>query len=141
MFARVKESGKYQYLQLVRDKREGRKIKQRVMITLGRLEELQSKGEIESLIRSLSRFSEETLLILTGKSDIKAGAIKSTSLIFERLWKQTGIGEVIKGLLKNRRYKFSVERAIFITVLHRLMVSGFFNNMQEMAKRLQNKRS
>ena len=125
MFARIKKSGKYQYLQLVENKREGRKIKQRVMITLGRLDELQSKGEIESLIRSLSRFSEETLLILTGKSDIKAGAIKiGPSLIFERLWKQTGIEEVIKGLLKNRRYKFSVERAIFTTVLHRLMVSG-----------------
>jgi hypothetical protein len=34
------------------------------------------------------------------------------------------IGEVIQGLLKGRKFEFDVERAIFLTVLHRLFVSG-----------------
>jgi transposase len=65
------------------------------------------------------------MLILSGKSDISADAVKiGPSIIFERLWKETGIQKAIQRLLIDRRYEFDVERAIFLTVLHRLMVSG-----------------
>ena len=37
MFARVKKSGKYQYLQIVENRKEKGKVKQRVIATLGRL--------------------------------------------------------------------------------------------------------
>jgi len=125
MFARVKKSGKYQYLQIVENRREGRKVKQQVIVTLGRLEDLQSKGRVETLIRSLARYSEKALLILTGKSNPHVQALKiGPPLIFERLWKQTGIKAILQGLLKGRKYQFDVDRAIFLTVLHRLMVSG-----------------
>jgi hypothetical protein len=36
----------------------------------------------------------------------------------------TGCAEVISGLLVGRRFGFDIERAIYLTVLHRLMVSG-----------------
>jgi transposase len=125
MFARVKKSGKYQYLQIVENRKEKGKVKQRVISTIGRLDQLQAKGRVETLIRSLSRFSEKTMLILSGKSDISADAIKiGPSIIFERLWKETGIKKAIQRLLIDRRFEFDVERAIFLTVLHRLMVSG-----------------
>jgi hypothetical protein len=45
-------------------------------------------------------------------------------LVFGRLWRDTGCGEVIDALLAGRRFGFDVERAIYLTVLHRLMVSG-----------------
>ncbi len=125
MFARVKKSGKYQYLQIVENRKEKGKVKQRVISTIGRMDQLQAKGRVETLIRSLSRFSEKTMLILSGKSDISADAVKiGPSIIFERLWKETGIQKAIQRLLIDRRYEFDVERAIFLTVLHRLMVSG-----------------
>ena len=125
MFARIKKSGKYQYLQIVENRKEKGKVKQRVIATIGRLDRMQAKGRVETLIRSLSRFSERTMMILTGKSDVSAEAVKiGPPIIFERLWKETGIGKAIKGLLQNRRFEFDVERAIFLTVLHRLMVSG-----------------
>jgi transposase len=125
MFARIKKSGKHQYLQIVENRKEDKKVKQRVIATIGRMDKLQDKGRVETLIRSLSRFSEKALLILSGQSDISAQAVKiGPSLIFERLWKETGIQKAIKHLLKGRRFEFDVERAIFLTVLHRLMVSG-----------------
>jgi len=89
------------------------------------MDQLQNKNRIETLIRSLSRFSERALLILSGKSDVSAKALKiGPSIIFNRLWKETGIQKAIKHLLKDRHFEFDVERAIFLTVLHRLMVSG-----------------
>jgi len=125
MFARTKKSGKYQYLQIVENRKEKGKVKQRVIATIGRMDQLQNKNRIETLIRSLSRFSERGMLILSGKSDVSVKALKiGPSIIFNRLWKETGIQKAIKHLLKDRHFEFDVERAIFLTVLHRLMVSG-----------------
>ncbi len=125
MFARVKKSGKYQYLQIVENQKEKGKVKQRVIATVGRMDQLHAKGRVETLIRSLSRFSEQALLIISGKSDVSADAKKiGPTLIFERLWKETGIQAAIHKLLVGRKFEFDVERAIFLTVLHRLMVSG-----------------
>ena len=125
MFARVKKSGLYEYLQIVQNRREGTKTIQRVVATIGRMDQIQAKGEIENLVRSLSRFSEKVLLVLSGKSDVRADAKKiGPALICERLWKELEIGKIIRRLLAERKFEFDVERAIFLTVLHRLFVSG-----------------
>jgi hypothetical protein len=120
MFARVKKSGKYQYLQIVENRKEKGKVKQRVIATIGRMDQLQAKGRVETLIRSLSRFSERVMLILSGDSEVLADAKKiGPALIFERLWQRTGIKDAIKRMLSGRSFEFDVERAIFLTVLHR----------------------
>ena len=125
MFARVKKSGKYQYLQIVENRKEKGKVKQRVIATVGRMDKLQEKGRVETLIRSLSRFSEKAMLILSGQSDVSADALTiGPTLVFQRLWKESGIKACVKKLLVGRKFEFDVERAIFLTVLHRLMVSG-----------------
>lgn len=125
MFARIKKSGKHQYLQIVEYKKEKGKVKQRVIATVGRMDELEAKGRIETLVRSMSRFSERTMLVLSGNSEVLADAKKiGPALIFERLWERTGIKYAIKKALKGRSFQFDVERAVFLTVLHRLMVSG-----------------
>jgi transposase len=125
MFARIKKSGKHQYLQIVENRKIKGKVVQRVIVTLGRMDQLREKDRIETLIRSLSRFSEKVLLILSGKSDVSASAKKvGPTLIFERLWKELGIQKVIRDLLSERKFDFNAERAIFLTVLHRLFHSG-----------------
>lgn len=125
MFARIKKSGKYEYLQVVENRRDGPKVNQRVIATLGRLDQMHAKGEVETLVRSLARFSEQALLILSGRSDIIADSTTiGPALVFERLWKELGIPKILQGLLSERFFTFDVERALFLTVLHRLMVSG-----------------
>ncbi len=127
MFARVKKSGKNEYLQLVENRRVGKKITQRVVATIGRMDWLRDGGNIETIIRSLSRFSEKALLVLSarGNADVRAMAKKiGPAIIFERLWQELGIDKIIRRLVKGRKFEFDVERAIFLTVLHRLFVSG-----------------
>ncbi len=125
MFARTKKSGKYEYLQVVENHREGSKVNQRVIATLGRLDQMHAKGEIETLVRSLARFSEKALLILSGRSEVTAECTSiGPALIFERLWKDLGISKVLQGILSERFFFFDIERALFLTVLHRLMASG-----------------
>lgn len=125
MFARIKKSGQYQYLQIVENSKIDGKVRQRVIATVGRLDQLQAKGSIETLIRSLARFSETTLLVLSGKVDVNAHAIKiGPALIFERLWRELGLPAIFRDLLADRKFEFDIERAVFLTVLHRLFVSG-----------------
>jgi transposase len=89
------------------------------------MDQLTAKGDIETLVRSLARFSAKALLVLSGKSEVSARAKKiGPVLIFDRLWKELGIDTVIRSLLSERKFEFNVERAIFLTVLHRLFVSG-----------------
>jgi transposase len=45
-------------------------------------------------------------------------------LVFGRLWQQVGIQQVLGELLRERHFEFSVERAVYLTVLHRLFISG-----------------
>jgi hypothetical protein len=125
MFARLKKSGKYQYLQVVENRKIKGKVIQRAIATIGRMDQLQEKARVETLIRSLSRFSEKVLLVLSGKSDLNATSKKiGPALIFDRLWEELGVKKVIKDILSDRKFEFDVQRAVFLTVLHRLSTSG-----------------
>ncbi len=126
MFARVKKAGPYEYLQIVENRWEDKKSRQRVIATVGRMDELRAKGAIETLTRSLSRFSEKVLLLLSDRNEsLRAEAKKiGPAFIFERLWKEVGMDSILHRLLAGRKFSFEVERAVFLTVLHRLFPSG-----------------
>jgi hypothetical protein len=127
MFVRIKNSHGYKYLQIVESKREGKKVKQRVLTTLGQLDALSASGKIDDLTRSLAKFSSiRDLIDAHRQGTIQAHRTLSIgpALLFERLWHQLGIDETIKGQIADRRWRFSMERAIFLTVLHRLMDPG-----------------
>lgn len=127
MFFRIKPSGERRYLQIVENTRDGARTVQRVLATLGRVEELQADGRLDTLLRTGARFSETALLI----SSLQAGTLETDAalrigapMIFGRLWEQTGCRRVIEQLAKGRSFGFSLERAVFASVLHRLVVSG-----------------
>ncbi len=127
MFVRVKPSGGYKYLQIAENYRENGKVKQRILCTLGRLDRLTEGEKVDVLAESLLRFSEKLKVInLHKKGALKGGADLSIgpALVFERLWHQMGIGEVIRSECANRRFGFDMERAVFFAVLHRLMDPG-----------------
>lgn len=127
MFVRVKPSGRYKYLQIVENSREGKKVKQHVLCTLGRLDKFTASGQIDGLAKSLLRFSDKIKVIdLYNQNQLKILKDVSIgpSLVFERIWKELGIGEIIKEMALNRNYQFDLERAIFLTVLHRLFAPG-----------------
>jgi hypothetical protein len=54
------------------------------------------------------------------ESDVSIGP----ALVFGRLWRELGIVEVMGQVLADRHFEFDVERAVFLTVLHRLMDPG-----------------
>ena len=126
MFVRVKRSGPHEYLQIVQNRREGKRVRQTVVATLGRLDRLAASGAVDQLLRSGARFAERLMVLAEGagaEPDARVASI-GPALVFERLWRETGCRDTIRSLLAGRRHRFDVERAVFMTVLHRLTVSG-----------------
>jgi len=118
-------SGPRSYLQIVENRWQGGGARQRVIATLGRLEALRASGQLDSLLRSGARFCE-SVMVLGARSNGEALALASrrTGPSFERLWAESGCRAVVEGLLAERKFEFSVERAVFLTVLHRLFDPG-----------------
>jgi hypothetical protein len=125
MYFRKKISGGRVYLQIAESRRVGGQVRQRVITTLGRLDQLQASGQLERLVRSGARFAERALVVTAAQDDPTAAVRRiGPALVFERLWAETGCRAVIDDMAAERRHEFALERAIFLTVLHRLMGGG-----------------
>src|SRR4051794_31893316 len=123
MFVREKRINGYTYLYLVETVREDGRAKPRIIKNLGRKEAVVASGKLERLASSVSRYAERAVVL----SQLAAGnpyglACKciGATLLFGRLWEETGCKAVIEALLAERLFEFPVERAVFTTVLHRL---------------------
>ncbi len=127
MLVRTQTNGSRTYLLIVDNEWVDGKVKQRVLLRLGRLDELLASGRLDALMQSLGRFSEKLTVLgahARGESIATRSARIGPPLIFQRLWQACSIDKVMMALLRDRRFEFSVERAIFLTVLHRLFAPG-----------------
>ena len=126
MYFRRKTSAGRAYLQIVESRRDGDQVRQQVIATLGRYEELQESGQLERLLRSGARFASKAMVLsaIADDSAMKIASRRIGPLVFERLWEETGCRAVIAQLCGARKHGFALERAVFLTVLHRLFVSG-----------------
>ena len=127
MFFRQKKAGKHTYLQVVENRWDKGKVRQKVFMTVGRLDRLRESGKLDSLLASGARFSEKAL-VLTAHDRGETTSVKSLkigpALLFEKLWKEDNMPSVLEKMLEGRKFRFSVERAVFLTVVHRLFASG-----------------
>ena len=125
MYFGRKTSGGRAYQQIVESRRDGDQVRQQVIATLGRFEELQASGQLERVLRSGARFAAEAMVLsAAGEAAATKIAIRPIrpALVFERLWEETGCRAVVADLAGAGGYKFALERAVFLTVLHRLLV-------------------
>ena len=127
MFFRVTRAGAYRYVQIARSYRDGQAVRQQTLVSLGRLDVLQATGQWDALIRSGLRLCQRLAVIdahAAGETQAVAVRHIGPDLVFGRLWQQSGIPDAIRDLLAGRKFEFDLERAIYLTVLHRLFVSG-----------------
>jgi len=129
MFFRLKKSGERAYVQIVENKRIDGAVRQSVIATLGRADELEASGALASLLASGAKLTDQVMLITALDQD-EGGAVSASAkrlggpLLFGKIWERLGVPEVLSDLLADRAFEFSVERAVFVSTLHRLFVSG-----------------
>ncbi|HEY2503628.1 MAG TPA: transposase [Mycobacterium sp.] len=139
MFIRVKKIGPYEYLYLVENAREGGRHVQRVIKALGRRDAVENSDLLDGLIASAARHSRRSIVLSSfyrGELPVLRRVSIGPDLVFGRLWRETGCRDVLRGLLGERPFGFDVERAIYLTVLHRLMISGSDRHARNWHQRL-----
>src|ERR1044072_6430354 len=127
MFVREKRINGYTYLYLVETVRENGRAKQRIVKNRGRKEAVTASGTLERLASSVARYAERAVVVSqleAGNHERLARTRLGGPLLFGRLWEETGCRAVIEDLLSGRGFEFAVERAVFATVLDRIMVFG-----------------
>ena len=127
MFVRSKSSvrngASYEYLQIVRSYREGGRVRQQVIASLGRRDRLIASGELDGLLRSLAKFSDNLRVVEAVRtSGLAARAARQwgPALVFGRLWDRQGLPDLLGQLAQDRKFEFDLERAAFAMALQRL---------------------
>ncbi|HHV76074.1 MAG TPA: hypothetical protein GXX39_01705 [Syntrophothermus lipocalidus] len=127
MFVRTKtrinkDGSKVEYLQIVENTRVNGKVRQRVICTLGRLDQLQEYGQIERLVEGLVRFTKEQALMMQAEDTLAVEWTKELGLdlVFRRIWEQCGLKEIIEAKVSETKIEFNVAEAVFAMVLNRL---------------------
>jgi hypothetical protein len=131
MFVRLKRSGRhgasYEYLQIVESFRANGKVRQRLVATLGRRDQIVASGALDGLLVSLAKFSERLRVVEKVRSaGIHAHQARSwgPALVFRRLWEVQGLPEILGRLARGRQFHFDVERTTFALALQRLCAPG-----------------
>src|SRR6185312_15494966 len=101
--------------QLPADRREPARrgaVRQTVIATLGRADELTTNGGLAALLASGARQCEQVMLLSTLQADLDGPRVlakrNGAPLLFGRLWEEIGCKAVIDALLAERLFEFPV---------------------------------
>jgi len=120
MYIRVtKNSRGNAYYHLVESFRLGEKVRQRVLLSLGRVDE----GKLEQLAEAISKHLDRvTALNLAESIDISQAYLFGPLLLLQHMAEQLGISNVLSGIAqKHDRLQFNFERAVFSMIVSRFM--------------------
>lgn len=122
MFFRAKRSGSREYLQLVENERTEGRVRQRVLASLGRMDELEASGQLARLTESLARLTEELEAVRVA-SDLEARSSRALGgmLVLERLWAELGLDKLLRRVARGRKMEFDLERSVFAMVANRVL--------------------
>jgi transposase len=129
MFVKVTRSGPRSYVKLVEAFRDDAGVpRQRVIATLGRLEQIRSGGA-DALVQGLLRVStgDDTRLTQARSADAEVPQVRfapalsvGDTWLLTALWHRLGFGDAFRRVLRNGRSSFDCERLLRVMVFNRL---------------------
>jgi hypothetical protein len=125
---RVKTNGRqYEYLQVVETRRDAERVVQHVVANFGRLDQFVQSGDLDNVIKGLVEHSKTLKLISSyrgGSIEAKWDKVWGPVLVFERLWQELEMPDLLRRLVKRSRLQFDFERLVFAVVLQRILEPG-----------------
>lgn len=121
MFLRKIKAKDKTYLHIVESYRQDRKVKQRSIACLGRLDDLVKTDQLQRIGRALLKYSKENPQLL----DISTAEEKDrkhwgTVAVAAKLWEGFGLGKLFAALTEKRKIQFDFFSSVFLMLLDRL---------------------
>ena len=126
------------YLQIVESKRVNGSPRQKVLLSLGRIDTPEGRKILESLAEAFIQASERHNL-LDLREDIKANSTRElgTTLVFRRIWEDLGLAELLGSEMSEVETEFDLPEAIFNMVLNRLSDPSSKRQLETWQKRVE----
>ena len=126
MFVRcMKNSNGTKYLRIVENvwNKDKRRTCQKVLFTLGRLDELQETGQIDSITRSLSRFCQKLHLVDMSKDvSVEQAYVYGSVYVLRKLFERTPIQEIVEEVSRiHQQMEIPFVEAVFAMIVSRFV--------------------
>jgi transposase len=123
MFVRVKTvksgSKEYQYYQLVEGVYKKGRVRQKVLMTLGRVDDF-DRSKVDEIVSALEGYTDK-VDVLSSIEDCHHVWSKEYGSVYvmEKLWHELKMDSILSGLLRDRQFEFDVQAAIRGMVINR----------------------
>lgn len=125
MYARTKtftnkDGSKRTYMQIVEAVRENGKVRQRVLLNMGRIEDMQ-EGGLDRLIASLAKYSKKKWIQAEAEKLLIHSAREwGLELIFRHIWDQLDLNNILKYYFSRAYTCDQLSEAVYAMVLNRI---------------------
>jgi transposase len=121
MFIRTLKTKGTEYLVLAESYREDGKIKQRHIASLGRVETLEEKGQLEQIAKALLKFCKKKSTFDIFDAEEKERKLWGAVRIVKALWDKFEFDKFFKKLLRGTKIDFDFLSAVFLMLMDRLI--------------------
>ncbi|WPX09246.1 IS1634 family transposase [Anaerocellum danielii] len=127
MFVKITKAGGYEYVKIVHNYRENGKIKQEVLLNLGRLDLLKSNESfvnvIDKLYEVFAKEKNKNATIELTEDNVSEGTILNYGyIVYRRLWELFKIGKFLEEYcLRRYEIKFDIDIVSFLMTVQRLL--------------------
>jgi len=128
---KYKENFTRSYLQLVESFREGNKVRNRIVLNLGRLDNNESVERVNEFMRLLGPFSSVKSDSIDLEKDLTPLCTRQYGplVVFQKLWQELNLDKLLKDSFHELHTVFDLEKAIFNLVLNRLVAPSSKRHM------------
>lgn len=125
MFVRTKVirrgNKEYRYLQLVQNQRVEGRVQQKVLFTLGRVENI-DPNQVDRIVAAFGKYTQHAQ-VLRHIEELHLHNARNWGDIWvlSRLWEEVGFTQIFADILQSRQFEIDIERAIRATVFNRCL--------------------
>lgn len=120
MFIKITKSGQHKYAQLVKSYRENRVVKHKVMLNLGRLDQIENNPSIQRLAVRLQELSKvKNRVDLDSFSE--AQIVNWGYVVYKKIWNEFDLDSILTKLKESGKTQFDLNNACFLMTVQHLL--------------------
>jgi transposase len=120
MFIKITKSGKYEYAQLVKSYREDGRIKHKVVLNLGRLDQIENNPSFQRLALRLEELSKVRNRVNLD-SISEAQIVNWGYIVYKKIWEKFGLNNILEEIKAKGKTQFDLNNTCFLMAIQHLL--------------------